>query len=219
MSAASTGAATARVALPEEPDLEDMPTRLAVALNMLLDDLAYQVAERERMEERLRQSQKLEAIGSLAGGIAHDFNNLLSVILGYTDLLLGDLPEGPLRSDLEEVRRAGERARDLTRQLLAFSRRQILEPRVLDINTIVHGMEKMLRRMLGEDVILSLLTFTRLAKVAGPIGLVMGGLGAIDILLRGEFLRARLDLLEQAFGILEAETLRLLALLFDFLAS
>ncbi len=165
MSAASTGDASARVALPDEPDLQDTQTRLAIALNMLLDDLAFRVGERERAEERLRQSQKLEAIGGLAGGIAHDFNNLLSVILGYTDLLLGDLPDGPLRSDLEEVRRAGERARDLTRQLLAFSRRQILEPRVLDLNTVVHGMEKMLRRLLGEGIILSLLTFTRLAKI------------------------------------------------------
>jgi signal transduction histidine kinase len=153
MSAASTGVASARVALPDEPDLQDTPTRLAIALNMLLDDLAFRVGERERAEERLRQSQKLEAIGGLAGGIAHDFNNILSVILGYTDLLLGDLPDGPLRSDLEEVRRAGERARDLTRQLLAFSRRQMLEPRVLDLNSVVHGMEKMLRRARhGEDL-------------------------------------------------------------------
>jgi two-component system, cell cycle sensor histidine kinase and response regulator CckA len=165
MSAASTGVTAVRVSLPEEPDLADMPTRLAIALNMLLDDLAYRVGERERAEERLRQSQKLEAIGGLAGGIAHDFNNLLSVILGYTDLLIGDLPDGRLRSDLEEVRRAGERARDLTRQLLAFSRRQILEPRVLDLNSVVHGMEKMLRRLLGESIVLSLLTFTRLAKI------------------------------------------------------
>jgi two-component system, cell cycle sensor histidine kinase and response regulator CckA len=170
MSAASLGSDSARVPLPDEPDLEHTPTRLAVALNMLLDDMAYRVAERERAEERLRQSQKMEAIGSLAGGVAHDFNNLLSVILGYSELLLAEMPEGPQRSDLEEVQRAGERARELTRQLLAFSRRQILEPRVLDLNGVVHGMEKMLRRLLGESVVLSLLTFTRLAKVKADPG-------------------------------------------------
>jgi len=170
MSAASVGETKARVALPDEPDLEDTPTRVAVALNMLLDDLSFRVAESERADERLRQSQKMEAIGSLAGGVAHDFNNLLSVILGYAELALGELPDGPLRSDIQEIQRAGERARDLTRQLLAFSRRQILESRVLDLNSVVHGMEKMLRRLLGESVILSLLTFTRLAKIKADPG-------------------------------------------------
>ncbi|HTV22430.1 MAG TPA: ATP-binding protein [Polyangiaceae bacterium] len=170
MSAATIGETKVRVALPEEPDLDDTPTRVAVALNVLLDDLAFRVAESERAEERLRQSQKMEAIGSLAGGVAHDFNNLLSVILGYAELALGELPEGALRSDIQEIQRAGERARDLTRQLLAFSRRQILEPRVVDLNSILHGMEKMLRRLLGEDVILSLLTFTRLFKIKADPG-------------------------------------------------
>jgi two-component system cell cycle sensor histidine kinase/response regulator CckA len=170
MSAATLGNTSARVALPDEPDLEDTATRLAVALNMLLDDLSYRVAESRRAEERLRQAHKLEAIGGLAGGVAHDFNNLLSVILGYTDLMLGDLAEGPLRSDIEEIKRAGERARDLTRQLLAFSRRQMLEPRVIDVNTIVHGMEKMLRRLLGEGIAVSLLTYVRLAKIKADPG-------------------------------------------------
>jgi signal transduction histidine kinase/ActR/RegA family two-component response regulator len=165
MSAATLGNSAARVALPDEPNLEDTATRLAVALNMLLDDLSYRVAESRRAEEQLRQAHKLEAIGGLAGGVAHDFNNLLSVILGYTDLMLGDLVDGPLRADIEEIKRAGERARDLTRQLLAFSRRQMLEPRVIDLNTIVHGMEKMLRRLLGEGIALSLLTYVRLAKI------------------------------------------------------
>ena len=170
LTAASTGNTLMRVALPEKPDVEDTPTRLAIALNLLLDDLAYRMAESQRAEERLRQSQKMEAIGSLAGGVAHDFNNLLSVILGYTDLLLGELSEGPLRSDIEQIKRAGERARELTRQLLAFSRRQILEPRVVDLNAVVHGMETMLRRLLGERVVLSLLTYVRLARIKADPG-------------------------------------------------
>jgi two-component system cell cycle sensor histidine kinase/response regulator CckA len=153
-----------------EPDLDDTPTRLAVALNLLLDDRAFRVAQSERSQERLRHSQKMEAIGSLAGGVAHDFNNLLSVILGYAELVLGELPDGPLRSDIQEIHRAGERARELTRQLLAFSCRQILEPRVVDLNAIVHGLEKMLRRLLGEGVTLSLLTFTQLAKIKADPG-------------------------------------------------
>jgi signal transduction histidine kinase/CheY-like chemotaxis protein len=198
LTAASTGDTTARVALPDEPNVEETPTRLGIALNLLLDDLSFRMSENQRAEERLRQSQKMEAIGSLAGGVAHDFNNLLSVILGYTDLLLGELPEGPLRSDIEEIKRAGERARDLTRQLLAFSRRQILEPRVLDCNAIVHGMEKMLRRLLGEGVVLSLLTSVRLARIKadpGQLGQVLMNLvvNANDAMPRGGKLTIETD--------------------------
>jgi PAS domain S-box-containing protein len=109
--------------------------------------------ERRRLEEQLRTSQKLEAIGSLAGGVAHDFNNLLSVILSYTDFALEGLRSGgAIQEDLQEVKRAGERAVVLTRQLLAFSRKQVLQPVALDLNRVVAEVELMLRRLLGADV-------------------------------------------------------------------
>jgi len=111
------------------------------------------ITDLRSLEEQLRHSQKLEAVGQLAGGIAHDFNNLLTAINGYCDLILEDLsPHDSLRTDLLEIRRAGERAATLTRQLLAFSRKQVLEPRVINLNTIVGGMNNMLRRLLGETV-------------------------------------------------------------------
>jgi PAS domain S-box-containing protein len=116
---------------------------------------------RVALEHQLRQAQKMEAIGQLAGGIAHDFNNLLSVILSYSELLAGELKEGdPMRADVDEIRGAGVRAVDLTRQLLAFSRQQVLQPKIVDVSVIVAGMEKMLRRLLGEDV--------ELVSLAGP---------------------------------------------------
>ncbi|MDQ3136076.1 MAG: ATP-binding protein [Gemmatimonadota bacterium] len=104
-------------------------------------------------ESQLRQSQKMEAIGRLAGGVAHDFNNLLTSILGHTELMLGELAPGhPLREDIGEVRHAAERAADLTSQLLAFSRKQVIEPRVLELNTAIGHIMGMLRRLIGEHI-------------------------------------------------------------------
>jgi signal transduction histidine kinase/ActR/RegA family two-component response regulator len=109
--------------------------------------------EMRTLEDQLRQSQKMEAIGSLAGGIAHDFNNLLTIIKGYSQLSLMELKEGtPLRGKVEEIQKAADRATALTRQLLAFSRRQVLEVKVVDLNTILRGLDKMLHRMIREDV-------------------------------------------------------------------
>jgi two-component system, cell cycle sensor histidine kinase and response regulator CckA len=124
------------------------------------------VTERARLEEELRHAQKMEAVGQLAGGIAHDFNNLLTVILGYCDVLLTRTPESdPRRALLGHVRRAGERASSLTSQLLAFSRRQVLEPRVVDLNESVNAIEKMLRRLIGENIALT----TILSPSAAPV--------------------------------------------------
>lgn len=109
--------------------------------------------ERRRLEEQLRLSQRMEAVGRLAGGIAHDFNNLLTIIAGYSDLLLDRMHSGePLRRHAEEIRKAAARAGALTSQLLAFSRKQVLQPKVVDLNEIVGEMDKMLRRLIGEDI-------------------------------------------------------------------
>ncbi len=118
-------------------------------LMVVFDD----VTERKRVEEQLRQAQKMEAVGQLAGGVAHDFNNLLNVILGYSGLILERLkPDDPLVEKVEEIKKAGERATTLTRQLLAFSRKQVLEPSVLDLNAVISDMEKMLRRVIEEHI-------------------------------------------------------------------
>ncbi|MBI2841266.1 MAG: PAS domain S-box protein [Acidobacteria bacterium] len=143
------------------------------------------VTERRRLEEQLRQAQKMEALGRLAGGVAHDFNNLLTAIIGYSDLLLMRLKQGdPLRSNAEEIKKAGGRASALTRQLLAFSRKQVLQPVVLDLNTVITDMEKMLRRLIGEDIRLVI-------SLQPEIGLIKADPGQIEQVVMNLVVNAR----------------------------
>ncbi len=115
--------------------------------------IGQDITERRNIEEQLRQSQKMEAIGMLAGGVAHDFNNLLTVILGNAQLALMDvIKDESLRKEIKEIKKAGEKAASLTRQLLAFSRKQIVQPKILDINEVINEMEKMLKYMIGENI-------------------------------------------------------------------
>ena len=141
--------------------------------------------ERKKLEAQLQVSQKMEAIGSLAAGVAHDFNNLLSVILGHTELALQDLREGdPLKDNLLEVKKAGERAAGLTRQLLAFGRKQLLQPLLLNLNQVAEGVEKMLRRILGEDI-----DFVQV--LAPDLGVVRADPGQIEQVLMNLVINAR----------------------------
>jgi len=130
--------------------------------------------EKAKLEAQLAQAQKMESVGRLAGGVAHDFNNLLTVINLYSDMALRSLePDNPLRQDLEEIRRAGDRAAQLTRQLLIFSRRQPLEMRTLNLNEVLQGLAKMLPRLLGEDILLQM-------KLAPDLGYIHADPGQIE---------------------------------------
>ncbi|MGH9445755.1 MAG: ATP-binding protein, partial [Terriglobia bacterium] len=139
----------------------EFPAELTVSPVRLSGRTVYTVwlrdiTERRALETQLWRSQKMEAVGRLAGGVAHDFNNLLTVITGYSDLVLASLAAGePRRQMVEEIKNAGDRASSLTRQLLAFSRRQVLAPQPLDLNAVVRNLEKLLRRLIGEDIAVS----------------------------------------------------------------
>jgi PAS domain S-box-containing protein len=130
------------------------------------DGILEDVTERRRLEEQLRQAQKMEAVGRLAAGVAHDFNNLLTIVIGYSDLVLQKLTAGDrMRPTMEEIKSAGERAAWLTRQLLAFSRKQVLQPQILDLSSLLTSADQMLRRMIGEDIEL----VTHLPPVLGHV--------------------------------------------------
>ncbi|MEW6236337.1 MAG: PAS domain S-box protein [Candidatus Omnitrophota bacterium] len=120
---------------------------------LFLEGFITDITERKNLEEQLRHSHRMEAIGQLAGGVAHDFNNILVAILGYSDISLAksSLDES-VRKHIEEIKKAGLRAESLTRQLLAFSRKQVLQPRIIDLNALILDMDKMLRRLIGEDI-------------------------------------------------------------------
>jgi len=129
------------------------------------------VSQRKLLEEQFRQSQKMEAVGRLAGGVAHDFNNAIGVITGYSELLqLRLAPTDPLHKYADEIAKAGQRAASLTRQLLAFSRKQVIQPQVLDLNVIVGEMDKMLRRLIGEDIQITFSRSPRLAPIKADHG-------------------------------------------------
>jgi signal transduction histidine kinase/ActR/RegA family two-component response regulator len=159
-----------------EARVEERTEELTQAVTTLQREVAERKAAEEALresEQQLRMSQRLEAVGQLAGGVAHDFNNLLTVITGYSDLILTQLKEDdPLRHKADEVRKAAERAASLTRQLLAFSRKQVLQPKVLDLNSLVAEMSKMLRRLIGEDIELILALKPALARIKADPGQV-----------------------------------------------
>jgi PAS domain S-box-containing protein len=147
--------------------------------------LAEDVTEEKGLEERYRQAQKMEAIGQLAGGVAHDFNNLLTIINGYSDFLLQKIPPGdPSRGLLEEIYAAGERSASLTRQLLAFSREQVVAPRPVDLNAVVADTEKLLCRVIGEDIQLRL-------SLAPGLGTVQADPGQVEQVLMNLAVNAR----------------------------
>ena len=126
-------------------DEADSPTRII--------GVGADIGERKSLEDQLRQAQKMEAVGQLAGGVAHDFNNLLTVIHGRAELLLTTLnTDERRRTDVDEILNAAERAAGLTRQLLTFSRKQVLQPTLLDLNSLVANTSRLLRRLIGEDI-------------------------------------------------------------------
>jgi signal transduction histidine kinase len=155
-----------RTMLTSKVPLRDAAGRVVGVLGVYQD-----ITQLKRLEEQFRQAQKMEAVGRLAGGVAHDFNNLLTVINGYSDMVLTTLDDhDPVRPLIEEVGKAGDRAAGLTRQLLAFSRQQILRPKVLELNEVVADVSKMLRRLIGEDVELALKPGAGLRRVKADPG-------------------------------------------------
>ena len=158
---------------------KDQLKRLTTKVRRALKE-AEEREEKRCLEEQLREAQKMESIGTLAGGIAHEFNNLLTPIIGYSELVLNQTRnDDPLRQHIEEIKKAGERAASLTRQLLAYSRKQVLQPRVLDLNAVIAELDKMLRRLIGGNIEL----VTRLAPELGRVKVDPGQIEQIVITL------------------------------------
>lgn len=169
-----------RIFLTQKAPYRDADGRIAGIIGAVRD-----ITEHRQIEEHLRQSQKMEAIGTLAGGVAHDFNNLLTVISGYGSILADSLANEPkLRSHLDQIQKAAERAMSLTRQLLAFSRKQTIQPTPLKLNQVIAGMEKLLHRLIGEDVLIS-------AQLAPDLGTVLADAGQMEQVILNLAVNAR----------------------------
>jgi PAS domain S-box-containing protein len=166
-------------------DVEVFSSRIEIKGKTLLHSIIHDITDRRRVEEQLRQAQKMESIGRLAGGVAHDFNNMLSVILGYGEILRQKLhPADPMQREVQRIIDAGNRSSALTRQLLAFSRKQTLQPERLDLNALIRNFERMLRRLIGEDIELKLL-------LAGDLAGVMADPGQIEQVIMNLAINAR----------------------------
>jgi two-component system cell cycle sensor histidine kinase/response regulator CckA len=154
-----------------EIDVEFGHRRVIISGEFYIHSIVRDITNQKRLEAQFQQAQKMEAIGILAGGVAHDFNNLLNVINGYSELLLEDLAaDSPMRKDLEEVRKAGQKAASLTSQLLAFSRKQVLQPQIMNLNETVAEMSAMLKRLIGEDIELAATTHPNLDLINADPG-------------------------------------------------
>ena len=168
---------------PRNVEVASMP--FALGGQAMIQTIFRDITERQQLEDQLRQAQKMEAVGRLAGGVAHDFNNLLTVIQANTEFLLADLDMvDPRRNEAVEIRSSCDRAASLTRQLLAFSRKQILEPRPLDLRVVITGMKSMLTRIIGEDVTLEI-------AVREDVGSVMGDAGQVEQVVMNLVINAR----------------------------